>query len=64
MLLHKSEPPVVLISPEDKDIIDNFQNLGIKTIFTNKISELISYEQSHADMQLLKIVCVVGLKLH
>ncbi len=45
----------ILISPVDTEIIDSINKLGIKTIFSVCIYDLIPYERYHADMQLLKI---------
>ncbi len=45
----------ILISPVDTELIDAINGLGIKTIFSECIDNLIAYERYHADMQLLRI---------
>ncbi len=52
MRLHNKS---ILISPVDAALIEAINALGINTIFSNYINNLISYERYHADMQLLKI---------
>ncbi len=45
----------VLISPTEPEIIAGLNDIGINTVHTKSVEELILYEQYHADMQLLAI---------
>lgn len=45
----------VVISNINNEIVHNIQSYGIKTIFTDKISNFLPFEQTHADMQFLPI---------
>lgn len=45
----------VLISPIKPEILNALNSLGVSTVTTKAVKELISYEQYHADMQLLII---------
>lgn len=46
---------VVILSPENSQLLKNFSEYGFDVIRTQCVSEFISYEQYHADMQCLII---------
>ncbi|MBQ4568784.1 MAG: hypothetical protein IJA62_01795 [Ruminococcus sp.] len=51
----RSRNKSILISPVCTEITNAINELGINTIFSECIDNLITYERFHADMQLLKI---------
>lgn len=52
---HNNLHDAVLISPLENSIVKKLNELGIKTVNSVEIPDLITYERFHADMQLLKI---------
>lgn len=53
--MHLHNEHTVLISPVDSIIYDKLNEIGINTVFSEEVCNLISYERFHADMQLLVI---------
>lgn len=46
---------IVVISNTNKIICDKINSLGYKIVYSQNLSEFISYEQQHADMQCIQV---------